>query len=1503
MRTKIFKILFWLLLWFVTAAVVVGAIIRSESFQHWVTQKAAQYLSKELQTQVSIGGFDVNNLTHLSIDSVFIGDRHNDTAFYLNKVTVDLDRLTWDFEGKEQRLNMKYAKIDGALVNFKKYNDTGKWNYEFVIDYFDPPRDSADTTPSRPFILKVDKVRLNNSVFSFTNSKVAEVGNGKFNPDDFRFKNISATLDKFTLFDDSLSFGTENLTAFEKNGFLVKQIKADVHIHPNGLEFLKMSLETEKSLLKDELRMLYSGWNELGDFIEKVDFDARLNESNVSMEDIAFWGPGMENLKQTFVVSGLVRGTIDNLKAKEININAGEESYLTGDFSIKGLPEFEASFIDARLEKSHTNTGDIKRITGITDLPDGIIKLGDIDFTGSFTGFPSSFVAYGDFKTSLGELTSDIKLDFTQGNDNATYSGYLKTNSFKLGKFVEQESLLGNIALDAKVEGVGLTWETIDVEIDGDINTITFNDYQYKNVVIDGHYASKQFDGFAKIRDENLDLDFDGGIDFTDSLPTMNFVSTIRKANLNKIKLDTVSSSLTAKLYINFTGNTLDNLDGIFSVSDVEYRRETKLLQLDSMWLQANYSSTVRSLHFTSSILDCDISGRYNFSQIDDALYNYASHLLPKIIEKDTGELVDENFNFKIKVKRPYLLANFLWDEVSIDPFEATGSINTAKNDIQLNITTEQLLYKQMTFRQIAVKTIPVAGNAQKLQLKCGKFFQGDSLYLENASVALTFDSSNVLFDIIAPKTIARLNAHLKGSLLLSDSLYRLVFENSTITSKKRVWDISNNSYLSYAPETKRYLVQNFQISSSGESMELNGAVSSDINDTLRVDFDNFDIADVNYFTRPPKEQELGGILNGKIVVFNLLDVPLFTSDLYADSLSFGSDTLGNLVLEAHNDNAKKISVDGKFSNGRLEGSQLGGWVTFDKESTQNINLNFNLNNATTRFFEPFLTGVVSNLKGSFTTKINIRGTFADPQITGGANFSKPSFKIDYLQTTYSADTIVVSLTNSRIKVESFVLKDEQGTMANAFGYISHDAFSDFRVNFKIQEMNRFLALNTTANDNDLYFGTAYMTGSFSISGPFDDLYMEVKARTERGTNFNLMFADEGGVNQYDFITFVNYGEEPSEKAEVDLSGIRLSLDLEVTPDADIKIIFDSQLGDIIQGAGYADLRMEINTLGDFKMFGTFEIERGKYLFTALDVINRNFSVRKGGTIVWTGDPLEARIDITAVYATRTSTQPLVMGVVAESELVNYSTPIPVEAVMKLRGQLLKPDIKFGIDVPDLTLLRGSDANTSVLINAIRRVERDPEEVSRQVFSLISLGTFATPIDNGYAGSGAESPYNSNPGYDAATTTVGNFLSTRLTNWLSKYDPKWNIGVQVGQGGATARTEVMLTASRQWLNDRLQLDVAADNTSQGNINVNYKITPNGDNQVRIFGRNTNNPIYNQNILSFGGGFYFRKEFEDFDELRRKLFGKKLEQTQPQIQPLDSIPQTSPADTIPPSINK
>ncbi|NJN77304.1 MAG: hypothetical protein HC803_02415 [Saprospiraceae bacterium] len=184
-------------------------------------------------------------------------------------------------------------------------------------------------------------------------------------------------------------------------------------------------------------------------------------------------------------------------------------------------------------------------------------------------------------------------------------------------------------------------------------------------------------------------------------------------------------------------------------------------------------------------------------------------------------------------------------------------------------------------------------------------------------------------------------------------------------------------------------------------------------------------------------------------------------------------------------------------------------------------------------------------------------------------------------------------------------------------------------------------------------------------------------------------------------------------------------------------------------------MTINVTNKGEFTMFGTYELTSGEYLFTysqSLININKPFTVAKGGTISWDGSPYTAQINIDAIYkGLRTAPYNLIIEYLTTDEdkmLAQRATDI--DLLMQLRGDLMKPDISFDIQFPNL-----NQRLAPYIDNKMKSVTADKNELNRQVFGLVVLKSFL-PSEAGISG-----------------TTVGktyaNTLTEMLSNQLSLY--------------------------------------------------------------------------------------------------------------------------------------
>src|SRR5690606_36909885 len=79
--------------------------------------------------------------------------------------------------------------------------------------------------------------------------------------------------------------------------------------------------------------------------------------------------------------------------------------------------------------------------------------------------------------------------------------------------------------------------------------------------------------------------------------------------------------------------------------------------------------------------------------------------------------------------------------------------------------------------------------------------------------------------------------------------------------------------------------------------------------------------------------------------------------------------------------------------------------------------------------------------------------------------------------------------------------------------------------------------------------------------------------------------------------------------------------EVEITKKAKVNIVIDQANGDKIAATGQGSFQFQFDSEGEMNLFGTYEVDKGAYTFTFMDIIKREFEIDKGSTISWQGDP------------------------------------------------------------------------------------------------------------------------------------------------------------------------------------------------------------------------------------------------------------------------------------------
>jgi hypothetical protein len=351
---------------------------------------------------------------------------------------------------------------------------------------------------------------------------------------------------------------------------------------------------------------------------------------------------------------------------------------------------------------------------------------------------------------------------------------------------------------------------------------------------------------------------------------------------------------------------------------------------------------------------------------------------------------------------------------------------------------------------------------------------------------------------------------------------------------------------------------------------------------------------------------------------------------------------------------------------------------------------------------------------------------------------------------------------------------------------------------------------------------------------------------------------------------------------KVDLSGIRLNMNLTVTPEAYIEILLDESTGDVIRGSAAGQLRLAIDTRGEFNMYGQVEIVRGAYNFTLQGLINKEFVVRPGGIISWNGDPLAGEMNVTATYTQRTSLAP----VLGNTGTGTASAVVPVTAVMTLTGPLLLPAIKLNLEFNDApgTLQGDLAAFTASLRN-------DEQELNRQVFSLLVFKQLSPP--------GSFGNTISLRGQDnTVQNSLGQILSTQLGLLTSQIDQNLEIDFNINGLTAEQLQALQVRLSYSFLNGRLRvtreggftsnpnLVANANNATTGNtagqasllgdLSLEYYLRADGKFRAKLRYETTPRDLETINQPRAGFSLLYTEQFNNFSELFTRLIPKRKE---------------------------
>lgn len=1463
---------------------LVALLFEIPAVQNFVAREATEIISRKLGTRISIDRVDIGLFYRVSLDGFYVEDFQRDTLLYAGRLDARIKSLGLFGGG----LVFSRAELSDARFCLRETPD-GEMNIKQVVDKLSK-KDKARAEGK--FRLEIE--RLETDGLDFCMERL-EHRNPSYGVDfaDMHLIDIRAELKNFTIDGPVIHTDIGRLAMRERSGFVVEDLAGCLCIANGCIDIREGHIRTAKSNIElPSLSLIGLDWALYKNFVEEVDITAQVVNTTLSSDDIAYFSPKMKDWHLTLTdVNADVSGPVADMSGSLRSVRTGADTKLSVDFAAQGLPDVGKGHFKADISELTTSAADVDRLAAALtgkNLPDEVLRIaknaGKIGLTGKFDGTLTAFAADAALATEIGGATCLLQVSSLRDGCRGVL-GDVKTSSLQLGELLEND-LLGPLSLNVHVNGE-LSSEHSDAEVSGEILRLGINGYDYDSLRMKGHLVNREFNGLIEARDRNLRFDFRGLLDLNDEQrPRYDFALDLEEANLAALgvnRRDSVSV-LAARIAARAVGRTLDDLNGIIFVRDVSYRYNDRELAADSVVIVGRNSLSDKFIRLRSDFVDADYEGKTSYKEVFAYLQQRFRDYVPTLDggpgwqaqHPDTVELADGYSQLTVNVRKINPLVNAVSPGLQIaDGSQLLLRINPANDKLSFEAASDYIERGRMLVTRLNLDahnrgdSLVFAASTEDLYLNSFHMSRvGMSGGAKDNKLELITDFADTIGDVSGRIGFRSEFARGRGP---AGRQIDLRLTPSYISRGEKTWNIYTDGITA---DTSRIRIDRFRMVNAGQQLLLDGVVSRRLQDSVQLTLHNFELAPFSQFTSS-MGYRVDGRTNGSATMKAVLGAGEVQADIVVDSISINDLAVPSIWLRSRWDfiqNRAGILVQQRENLDTLVRG-------FYAPSQKRYYARATLDAVELSALDPLLKGVVERTGGNADVDIALRGSGKEANLSGQIAVRDFTTTVDFTQVTYTMPRAVIEVKNNHLIAEGVPLYDPEKNEGLFSIDLNLEHLSNIFYSVKVLP-KELMVLNTTSKDNDLFYGRIFASGSATIAGSKGGVKMDIVATTEGDSEFYMPLSGQSNAKTADFVTFVTpeqidttdylvrkklLFQQQGRKKEAAGSTMDITMALNVQDNTAFQLVIDPTVGSALKGRGNGMLNLHINPgNGIFNMYGDYTLIEGSFLFSLQNIITKKFIIESGSMIQWTGEPVDARLDINAVYKLKTSLQPLLNTVTASSDDDQSGSRIsdrsvPVDCKIHIGGRLSNPQLDFGVVVPV------TDIETQAAVASVLNTQ---EAQAQQFISLVALGTFS---NSGSANIGASS----------GVATGLEMLTNQLTNWFSTDD--YRIILNYRAGSEMTGDEVDFGFSTNLINNRLLVEVegnyiidnkqaVSNNVSNfmGEAHVTWLIDKSGNLRLKAFTQTIDRFDENQGLQETGIGISYKEDFNNFKDLKQRI---------------------------------
>lgn len=1434
------------------------------SVQTWAGRQLTEQLNSNYDVNVTIDRIQVSYYGDVIIENGLALDHKNDTLIYFDQIETSITGFSALMAGQP---HLGDTEIDGLILNIHTYKDELSHNLNLFIEKFES---DSPSTSSAPFELNTGKLFIEGATVKVIDDNL------KY-PESFVGTHMNIYSTSLSIYgseiksdiqnaDFDLYTGTMKIVDGKKDQIQIKNLTTDFKYSPSQITAEDLEITTAASMLEGNLQLDYKR-DDFAQFLTKVMWDFDIKKAELSTNELRkFYDEIVPN--EVVNLKGTLQGTLNDFTVQDMYATALDDITIDGTMHFKNLVENEDDFfIEGDFNNLQLSNADLKtflpNILGST-MPSELDPLGTVKASGYASVDATRVISRLRGTSRKGAFNTNVTLTDIQSGDIA-YRGNIQLVGVDLGAILGNPQF-GRTTLNINVNGRGFQPDNANTRLSGSAIEFEYNGYRYKNIIVNGDLRKPLFNGKISVNDPNLKMNFDGLVDMSDAINTYDFNAQIEYADLfaiNLFKRDSIAI-LKGNIEIMMEGTTVNDAVGEIHITETSYKNQNDVYTFEDLVIASSFQENKRFLTVNSTdVIEGEVSGEFKVEEIPELFKNSIGNVYTNYKSQNITENQYLDYEFKIYDK----IVDLVFPDIALGENTILKG-QVASNEAQF----------RMTFRTPEITAYGVYLDKVNVQIN-------NQNPLFNTYIKVDAIKTGV-YDI---KDFQLINVTKNDTLLFrtefesavrEEDKYKLSFyhtvdgesqsvvgiKKSNLRFQGKKWILNKDERdvkFKFNHDFKHFALDTLVAQHAEEKITLAGLLDPQ---KAKEVFLNFKDVRISSLVAPIDSLKMRGRIDGSLLIEQINGNYAPTSDFTVRSFEVNDTPLGDFDLQIKgNTDLSKYLVNAQLKDDATRTFNATGAIDITGAySTYDVNASFNGFNLIA--LSPLGGEVLDNIRGRANGTARLTGSLTEPEINGELTLYKSGLRLPYLNTDFNFQKETkVTITPSAFVFDAVTLTDTKfKTQGQLSGSIKHKNFGFWELDLSL-DTNRLLVLDTELTPNALYYGTAFIDGSATITGPTNELFIDVVATTSYDTVFKIPIDDGESVGSTSAIYFLSpeekwakvSGEQFSIK---EIKGLELRFDLKVTPVAEVEITVDPTNGSYIRGNGFGNLLIEINTNGKFIMNGDFIATQGIYNFKYAGIVNKEFTIEPGGTVDWNGDPTKANIDVSAVYATRANPSILL-------DNPNLNAQIPVEVVTRLQGDLTFFDPEFEIRFPN---------TNSVVSSELQYRLEDRSQRQLQALSLVTSGSFYNP---------------NSIGQNAVTGNVVESVTGIVNDLVSSQDSRLDFGVSYEASernpnsdlqrsdrfGITLSTQI---SDRILINGKLGVPVGTTTATEraviGNVEIEFLLNDDGSLRLKLFNReNTLQQFGQQEDYTQGLGLQYQVNFDSLSELYEIIFKKKM----------------------------